>query len=175
MLLCHINLENSNIKTMKKFILIITFFFGIIGFVSCTEDNDLIRALGGQIPENSNGNSGNSNGNSGNSGGSGNSGNNGSSTTYEKPDIGLEDYTCYRTSITLKYRIYNQNEAKVTSARGYYGTSSPTSSVGATVAGSLITIHVSGLKAGTKYYFKCSATGPGGTSTSGTTGLMTDG
>lgn len=125
----------------------------------------------GQMPNSGNTGSGNS-GDSGSSGSSGTGG--GSSTTYEKPEIGLEDYTCYTTSITVKYRIYNQDKAKVTSAKGYYGTSSASQSVSASVAGSLITIRITGLKKGTSYYVKCSATGKGGTTTSSSTKLITD-
>lgn len=108
--------------------------------------------------------------NSGTGSGTGSS----SSTSYEKPEIGLELYTCYTTSITVKYRIYNQDKAKVTSAKGYYGTSSASQSVSASVAGSLITVRITGLKKGTTYYVKCSATGKGGTTTSETTKLITD-
>lgn len=111
---------------------------------------------------------------SGNTGSGGSGGSGGSSTTYEKPEIGLEDYTCYTTSITVKYRIYNQDKAKVTSAKGYYGTSSASISTSASVAGSLIIIRITGLKKGTTYYVKCSATGKGGTTTSDVTKLITD-
>lgn len=100
-------------------------------------------------------------------------GGNGGDSNYERPDIGLEDYTCATTSITLKYRIYNQEEAQVTSATGYYGTSSPSRSVSATVAGSLITIRISSLSKGTTYYVKCTAKGKGGSTTSETTRLST--
>lgn len=100
-------------------------------------------------------------------------GGNGGHNNYERPDIGLEDYTCATTSITLKYRIYNQEEAQVTSATGYYGTSSPSRSVSATVAGSLITIRISSLSKGTTYYVKCTAKGKGGSTTSETTRLST--
>lgn len=96
------------------------------------------------------------------------------SSSHEKPEIGLEDYTCYTTSITLKYRIYNQDEAKVSSATGYYGTSSPSKSIAATVSGSLITIRATGLTKGTTYYFKCTAKGKGGSTTSETTRLSTE-
>lgn len=117
------------------------------------------------------------NSSSGNSGSSGNSNGNGggnSGSSYEKPEIGIEGFTCTQTSITVKYRIYNQDQAKVSSAKGYYGTSSPSNSVSATVAGSLITIRISGLKKGTDYYVKCTATGPGGSTTSETTHIITN-
>lgn len=100
-------------------------------------------------------------------------GNDGPDTAVEKPEIGLEDFSSTTSSITLKYRIYNQDVAKVSSAKGYYGTSSPNTSVSATIAGSLITIRINSLKRGTYYYVKCSATGKGGTTTSETTKLST--
>lgn len=120
----------------------------------------------GQKPSSDSGGN-NSNGDSGNANGNG-------STSYEKPEIELVDYTCYTTSIIAKYRIYNQDKAKVTSAKGYYGTSSASRSVAATIAGSLITIRITGLKKGTTYYVKCSATGKGGTTTSESTKLITN-
>ena len=92
---------------------------------------------------------------------------------YEKPEIGLEDYTCSTTSITVKYRIYNQSEAQVTSATGYYGTSSPSKSVTGSVSGSLITLRFNGLSKGTEYYIKCTAKGKGGSTTSETVRLST--
>lgn len=98
----------------------------------------------------------------------------GGSTSYEKPDIALEDYTTYPTKIKVNYRIYNQDKAKVTSAKVYYGTSSPSKSISTTVAGTLITTYISGLKKGTTYYVKCIATGKGGSTTSETTRIITD-
>ncbi len=106
-------------------------------------------------------------------GGSGSGGGGGGSGDYEKPDIGLESYDCYTNSIIAYYRIYNQDEAKVTSAKGYYGTSSASKSVNATVGGSRITVKFSGLKANTTYYIKCTATGKGGSGSSETTRLST--
>lgn len=97
------------------------------------------------------------------------------STSYEKPDIGFSDFTAYQTKLKVVYKIYNKNEAKVTSAKVYYGTSSnPTKSVSASVAGVLITANISGLKKGTTYYVKCVATGKGGTTTTGTTKVITN-
>lgn len=98
----------------------------------------------------------------------------GGSTSYEKPDIGFNDFTAYQTKLKVVYRIYNKDEAKVTSAKVYYGTSAnPTKSVSATVAGVLITANISGLKKGTTYYVKCVATGKGGTTTTETTKVIT--
>lgn len=110
------------------------------------------------------------------SGGStGSEGSTGGSTSYEKPDIGFSDFTAYQTKLKVVYKIYNKDEAKVTSAKVYYGTSTnPTKSVTATVAGVLITANISGLKKGTTYYVKCVATGKGGTTTTGTTKVITN-
>lgn len=120
----------------------------------------------GQKPSSNSGN---------NSGGSNNGGSTGGSTSYEKPDIGFNDFTATQTKLKVVYKIYNKDEAKVTSAKVYYGTSSnPTKSVAATVAGVLITANISGLKKGTTYYVKCVATGKGGTTTTGTTKVITN-
>lgn len=105
----------------------------------------------------------------------GDSGSGGGSTSYEKPDIGFNDFTAYQTKLKVVYKIYNRDEAKVTSAKVYYGTSSnPTKSVTATVAGVLITAYISGLEKGTTYYVKCVAAGKGGTTTTGTTKVITN-
>lgn len=107
--------------------------------------------------------------------GSGGSGGSGSSSSYEKPDIGFYDFTATTNSLKVQYKIYNKDEAKVTSAKIYYGTSSnPTSSKTAIVSGVLITANISGLKAGTTYYVKCVATGKGGTTTTTTTRCITN-
>ena len=104
-----------------------------------------------------------------------NSGSGGSSSGYEKPEIGFYDYTPNKTSVKVQYKIYNKDEAKVSSAKIYYGTSSnPTSSKSATVSGVLITANLTGLKAGTTYYVKCVATGKGGTATTSVTKVMTN-
>lgn len=105
----------------------------------------------------------------------GGSGTGDGTTTYEKPDIGFYDFTATKTSLKVQYKIYNKDEAKVTSAKIYYGTSSnPSSSKTATVSGVLITANISGLKAGTTYYVKCVATGKGGTTTTTTTKCITN-
>lgn len=101
--------------------------------------------------------------------------NNDNTKNYERPEIGLEDYTCNATSITLKYRIYNQEKAEVNQASGYYGTtSSPSRAINADIAGSIITIRVTGLTRNTTYYFKCSAKGKGGTTVSDVVRLITN-
>ena len=123
----------------------------------------------GQKPSSGSNNDDNSNG-----GGIG-GGSNGGSTSYEKPDIAFDDFTAYQTKLKVVYKIYNKDKAKVTSAKVYYGTSSnPTKSVSASVSGALITANISGLKKGTTYYVKCVATGKGGTTTTGTTKVITN-
>lgn len=97
------------------------------------------------------------------------------SSSYEKPDIAFNDFTAYQTKLKVVYKIYNKNEAKVTSAKVYYGTSSkPTKSVSGSIAGALITANITGLKKGTTYYVKCVATGKGGTTTTETTKVITN-
>ena len=114
-------------------------------------------------------------GNGGSSGGNSGGGSTGGSTSYEKPDIAFSDFTAYQTKLKVVYKIYNKDKAKVTSAKVYYGTSSnPTKPVTATVSGVLITANISGLKKGTTYYVKCVATGKGGTTTTGTTKVITN-
>ena len=110
-----------------------------------------------------------------NSSGGNSGGNSGGSTSYEKPDIAFNDFTAYQTKLKVVYKIYNKNEAKVTSAKVYYGTSSkPTKSVSGSIAGALITANITGLKKGTTYYVKCVATGKGGTTTTETTKVITN-
>lgn len=96
-----------------------------------------------------------------------------SSSSYEKPDIALVDYTLGLTAITLRYRIYNQDKAKVSSAKIYYGKSSPSTPIDATITGSEIYLRLGGLTKNTPYYFKCEAKGLGGTTISETSRLST--
>ena len=125
----------------------------------------------GQKPSSDSNNSSGGSNNGGSTGG----GSTGGSTSYEKPDIAFNDFTAYQTKLKVVYKIYNKDKAKVTSAKVYYGTSSnPTKSVTATVAGVLITANISGLTKGTTYYVKCVATGKGGTTTTGTTKVITN-
>lgn len=102
-------------------------------------------------------------------------GSGGVSDSYEKPDIGFYNFSATQTSLKVQYKIYNKNDAGITSAKIYYGTSSNPSSIKtATVNGTLITANISGLKAGTTYYVKCMATGKGGTTTTTTTKCITN-
>ena len=94
-----------------------------------------------------------------------NGGNNGN-YEYERPDIAYYDYTATIKSLTVIFKIYNNDKARVSSAKGYYGKSSASTLTNASVSGELIYVRLSGLTNGTTYSVKCSATGPGGTSTS---------
>lgn len=98
----------------------------------------------------------------------------GGTTTYEKPDIIYNSCTPYQTKLKVVYQIYNKEKTNVTSAKVYYGTTSnPTKSVKASVTTAQIIANISGLKKGTTYYVKCTATGKGGTTTTEVTKLMT--
>lgn len=93
----------------------------------------------------------------------------------EKPDVGFYDFTATRSSLKIQYKIYNNDEAKVSSAKIYYGTgSNPSDYKAADVSGTMITANLTGLKPGTTYYIKCRAIGRGGTTTTSTTKVITD-
>lgn len=130
---------------------------------ACGGDNAMlpsgmnIRPVYGQILNNGGSSSGNESGN------------------YEKPDIGFYDFRATTSSLKIQYKIYNRNEAEVSSAKIYYGTSSnPTAYKIASVSGVLITANITGLKSGTTYYVKCVATGKGGIATTSTTKCITN-
>ena len=93
-------------------------------------------------------------------------GNGGNTNADGAPRIGFYDFTATRTSITVRYQIFNKSEANISSATIYYGTSSnPSRSVSASIVGNYITATISGLSKGTEYYVKCKATGGGGSTT----------
>lgn len=134
-------------------------------FVEIDDKKYIIKEYGNKRIENSN--------SSGNSSTENNSNNN--SESYEKPDVGFYDYSATKNSLNIQYKIYNRDEAKVSSAKIYYGTSpNPSSSVNATISGVLIKANISGLKAGTTYYVKCVVTGKGGTTTTSVTKCLTN-
>ena len=133
-----------------------------------------IRGVRNHMSDNKEPDNGGNNTGGSSSGGS-SSGGSSSSTTYEKPDVAYHDFTAYQTRLKVVYKIWNNDKAKVTSAKIYYGTTStPTKYVSASVSSALITGNISGLKKGTTYYVKCVATGKGGTTTTSTTKLMTN-
>lgn len=99
----------------------------------------------------------------------------GGSSGAEKPDIGFYDFTATQSSLKVQYKIYNKDEAGVSSAKIYYGTNSNLSNYKeADVSGVMITANITGLKAGTTYYVKCKAIGKGGTMTTSTTKVITN-
>lgn len=98
-----------------------------------------------------------------------------SDPSYEKPEVGFYDFTATRTSLKVEYKIYNKEEAGISSAKIYYGTSNnPTAYKTATISGVLITANITGLKSGTNYYVKCTVTGKGGTTTTQITKCITN-
>ena len=108
-------------------------------------------------------------------GNSGSSGNGSGNSQYESPEIGFYDFTATKTSITPIFKIYNKTECGgVTSATIYYGTSTTSSSVTATVSGEQIRATITGLKSGTKYNIKCTAKSPGGSTTTSTVSCITN-
>jgi hypothetical protein len=132
-------------------------------FAEIDGEKYIVKEYGQKQIENTESSSGNSNNNA-----------NDNPSSYEKPEIGFHDYSSTKTSLNVQYRIYNRDEAKVSSAKIYYGTSpNPSYSVNATISGVFIKANISGLKAGTTYYVKCIATGKGGTATTSVTKCLT--
>ncbi|MBP3775138.1 MAG: hypothetical protein ILA34_07300 [Bacteroidaceae bacterium] len=110
-----------------------------------------------------------------NSGGSTGGNTGGSGSAVEKPEIGFYDFSATKTSVTVKFQIYNKDKANVSSARVYYGTTSnPNKSVSATVSGVYITATISGLTKGTEYWVYCQATGSGGSGESDVVKVITN-
>lgn len=103
---------------------------------------------------------------SGNGDGNGdNSGNDG-----EPPYVTSFDFTATKSSITVKFMC---NE-RPSSATVKYGTSSPSSTTSSSISGKQVSATVSGLKSGTKYYFKCTVSNSYGSSTSDTFTAITN-
>ena len=98
-----------------------------------------------------------------NSGGSGGS-------SGDKPYVTSFDFTATKSSITVKFMC----SERPTSATVKYGTSSPSSTTSSSIAGKQVSATVSGLKSGTKYYFKCTVSNSYGSSTSDTFSAMTN-
>ena len=107
-------------------------------------------------------------GNGGDDNGYGGGGNGGSSNS----DLYFTNFnfTATKTSISVKFYV---NE-RPTSGTIYYGTSSASKSLSTTVAGKQLSAKASGLKAGTKYYFKCVAKTSSGSITSEEYPAMTE-
>lgn len=91
-----------------------------------------------------------------------NGGGGGSSSGY-KPEVTDFDFTATKTSIKVTFKI----DSKPTSASIYYGESSATKSAGdVSIIGNSVTARASGLKSGTKYYFKITVKNNYGSTTS---------
>lgn len=117
-------------------------------------------------------NSSNSQGDKGNDDNKGDDKND--SSDYEKPETGYYDYTPTNSSMTVKYKIYNNDKAKVQSARIYYRYDrTKYTYVEAEVSGVYITARLKGLKKNTTYFVYCKATGKGGSANSEVTQLKT--
>lgn len=86
----------------------------------------------------------------------------GSSSAGEAPYVTSFTFSATKSSITVKFMC---NE-KPTSATVKYGESSATKSVSSSITGKQVSATASGLKAGTKYYFKCTVKNSYGSSTS---------
>lgn len=99
----------------------------------------------------------------------------GGGSLSEKPDIGFYDFTATRSSLNVQYKIYNSDDCKVANAKIYYGISSnPSTTKSATINGVLITVNITGLKAGTTYYVKCEATNSAGSTITDVTKCITN-
>lgn len=107
---------------------------------------------------------------SGNGGGSGSGSGNDSGNDGETPYVTSFDFTATKSSITVKFMC---NE-RPTSATIKYGTSTPSSTASSSISGKQVSATVSGLKSGTKYYFKCTVKNSYGSSTSDTFSAMTN-
>lgn len=104
----------------------------------------------------------------GSSGSGGSSGGGGSST--ESLYFTNFNYTATQTSVTVKFYT---NE-KPTSATIKYGESTPSTSASATITSHEISATIRGLKKGTKYYVKCTASNSSGSVTSDNYPVMTN-
>ena len=98
----------------------------------------------------------------GNGGGSGSGSGSDGGSDGEAPYVTSFSFTATKSSITVKFMC---NE-KPTSATVKYGESSATKSVSSSITGKQVSATASGLKAGTKYYFKCTVKNSYGSSTS---------
>lgn len=101
------------------------------------------------------------------SGGGNTGGGSSSSDNYEEPDVYFYDYTEYgSSSVKVDFLIANKDDCGFTSAQIKYGkTSSASSSVSSNVSGKHVIATITGLKANTDYYVKCTVKSKGGTVT----------
>lgn len=92
-----------------------------------------------------------------------------SSDKYEKPELGLYDFTQIgKSSLKVDYVIFNADEIGfIKSARIDYGKTSSANerSVSANIVGDHVIATISGLSSNTDYYFRCTVRAGGGSST----------
>lgn len=94
----------------------------------------------------------------------------GGSTGGDVPYVTSFDYTATKSSITVKFMC----SERPTSATVKYGTSSATKSISSSISSKQVSATATGLKAGTKYYFKCTVKNSNGSSTSDEFPVMTN-
>ena len=94
----------------------------------------------------------------------------GGGSTGERPYITSYNYSATRNSITVTFMC----DERPTSATVKYGTSTPTTTISSTISGKQVSATVNGLKAGTKYYFKCTVSNQYGSSNSDVVSAMTN-
>lgn len=95
---------------------------------------------------------------------------NGGGSAGDAPYVTSFDFTATKSSITVKFMC----SERPTSATVKYGTSSPSSTASSSISGKQVSATVSGLKSGTKYYFKCTVKNSYGSSTSDTFSAITN-
>lgn len=95
-----------------------------------------------------------------NSGNGNNGGGNGSST--DPPYVTDFTFTATKTSITVKFMCSERPNSATIS----YGESSANKTLSTSIAGKQVSATATGLKSGTKYYFKCKVSNQNGSSTS---------
>lgn len=105
------------------------------------------------------------------SGGGGGGGDQGGSSKGDAPYVISFDYTATKNSISVTF----YTDIKPTSASIYYGETSADKSAGSvSIISKSVSVKVSNLKSGTKYYFKCKLTNEYGSSTSDAWPAMTN-
>lgn len=100
--------------------------------------------------------------------------NSGIDNPSETPDVTFYDAEAGTTHLKVTYKIWNKNNCgSLSNIKIYYGESSASHSISASVSGDYITALISGLSKGTKYRVKCSVTGALGTTVTEETTLST--
>lgn len=94
----------------------------------------------------------------------------GGSSSGNIPYVLSFDYTSTKTSITVKFTC----SERPTDATVRYGTTSASNTISSSIAGLQVSATATGLKAGTKYYFKCTVKNSYGSSTSDEYPVMTN-